>query len=312
VHLSDYHDVSRFSSKMPRPRDTPLDRWERISRVVLGFPGDRRLRHGLKLPATRLWSPEPGTTVHLVPVKFPGPDAGPLKKNARGTLIELRRRKQEIGWEKKQLDSEEANVDKAIALLEEEFRLAVKEEKEEEEDVEEEAEDAVETVRAHFCRNDDPNRFGTEWQWQCVLFRLTVKKEEEKNMEEDLVEEEDVIEEDEQDAMVALHFAITLLQKVRKELLALQQQQQKKKHEQLRLTVKKEEEKNMEEDLVEEEDVIEEDEMVALHFAITLLQKVRKELLALQQQQKKKHEQRAFVEAAAAEAAAAFDAGSWG
>ena len=65
--------------------------------------------------------------------------------------------------------------------------------------------------------------------------------------------------------------------------------------------------------MFEEEDVIEEDEMVALHFAITLLQKVRKELLALQQQQKKKHEQRAFVEAAAAaEAAAAFDAGSWG
>jgi len=41
-----------------------------------------------------------------------------------------------------------------------------------------------------------------------------------KNMEEDSVEEEDVIEEDEQDAMVALHFAITLLQKERKELLA--------------------------------------------------------------------------------------------
>ena len=63
---------------------------------------------------------------------------------------------------------------------------------------------------------------------------------------------------------------------------------------------------------MEEEDVIEEDEMFALHFAITMLQKVRKELLGLQQQQKKKHEQRAFVEAAAAEAAAAFDAGSWG
>jgi hypothetical protein len=59
-----------------------------------------------------------------------------------------------------------------------------------------------------------------EWQWQCVPFRLTVKKEDEKNMEEDSVEEEDVIEEDEQDAMVALHFAITLLQKERKELLA--------------------------------------------------------------------------------------------
>jgi len=63
---------------------------------------------------------------------------------------------------------------------------------------------------------------------------------------------------------------------------------------------------------MEEEDVIKEDEMFALHFAITMLQKVRKELLGLQQQQKKKHEQRAFVEAAAAEAAAAFDAGSWG
>ena len=66
---------------------------------------------------------------------------------------------------------------------------------------------------------------------------------------------------------------------------------------------------------MEEEDVIKEDEMFALHFAITMLQKVRKELLLAlqqQQQQKKKHEQRAFVEAAAAEAAAAFDAGSWG
>ena len=216
--LSDYHDVSRFSSKMPRPRDTPLDPWK--------------------------------------------------------LMIELRRRKQEIGWEKKQLDSKEANVDKAIALLEDAMAAS---------------------------------------QRQCVPVHITVKKAEEKNMEEDLVEEEDVTEEDEQDAMVALHFAITVLQKVRKELLALQQQQQKKKkHEQLHLTVKKEEEKNMEEDLVEEEDVIKEDEMAALHFATTLLQKVRKELLALQQQQKKKLEQRAFVEAAAAEAAAAFDAGSWG
>ena len=122
---------------MPRPRDTPLDRWERISRVVLGFPGDRRLRHGLKLPATRLWSPEPGTTVHLVPVKFPGPDVGPLKKNARGTLMELRRRKKEIGREKKQLDFEEANVDEAIALLEEEVEEDVEEEFFEEEEDEE-------------------------------------------------------------------------------------------------------------------------------------------------------------------------------
>ena len=129
----------------------------------------------------------------------------------------------------------------AAAEAEEEFRLIVKEEKEEEEeeeeeeDAEEEAEDAVETVGAHFCRNDDLNMFEIEWQWQNgIPARLLVKNEGEKNMEEDLFEEEDVIEEDERDAMVALRFAITLLQKVRIELLlALQQQeQQKKKHEQ--------------------------------------------------------------------------------
>ena len=287
------------------------------------------------------------------------PDVGPLKKNARGTLIELRRRKQEIGWE---------------TFLQKEWQW--------------QCSCTFLHVRAYFYRNVQWQE--EEWQWQCVPFRLTVKKEDEKNMEEDSVEEEDVIEEDEQDAMVALHYTICMLQKVRKDLLALQfdnllQQQQhwqKKKHEPrafveaaaeaeeefrlivkeekeeeedaeeeaedavetvgahfcrnddlnmfeiewqwqngipARLLVKNEGEKNMEEDLFEEEDVIEEDErdaMVALRFGITLLQKVRKELLLAlqqQQQQKKKHEQRAFVEAAAAaEAAAAFDAGSWG
>jgi hypothetical protein len=53
----------------------------------------------------------------------------PLKKTVFLSLIDLRRRKNEIGREKKQLDLEEENVDEAIASLEEEFRLAVKEEK---------------------------------------------------------------------------------------------------------------------------------------------------------------------------------------
>jgi hypothetical protein len=79
--------------------------------------------------------------VFLRPGKRPGPDVGPLKKNA---YLELRRRRDEIGWEKRQLDLEEANVDKAIALLEEEFRLTVKEgEENTEEDLVEE-EDVIE------------------------------------------------------------------------------------------------------------------------------------------------------------------------
>ena len=140
---------------------------------------------------------------------------------------------QQQHWQKKK--HEPRAFVEAAAEAEEEFRLIVKEEKEEEEDAEEEAEDAVETVGAHFCRNDDLNMFEIEWQWQNgIPARLLVKNEGEKNMEEDLFEEEDVIEEDERDAMVALRFGITLLQKVRKELLLAlqQQQQQKKKHEQ--------------------------------------------------------------------------------
>ena len=46
-------------------------------------------------------------------------------------------RKKEIRWEKNQLDEDEANVDEEIAWLEEEFRLAAKEEEEEEEEEEE-------------------------------------------------------------------------------------------------------------------------------------------------------------------------------
>jgi len=140
---------------------------------------------------------------------------------------------QQQHWQKKK--HEPRAFVEAAAEAEEEFRLIVKEEKEEEEDAEEEAEDAVETVGAHFCRNDDLNMFEIEWQWQNgIPARLLVKNEGEKNMEEDLFEEEDVIEEDERDAMVALRFGIRLLQKVRKELLLAlqQQQQQKKKHEQ--------------------------------------------------------------------------------
>jgi hypothetical protein len=80
-------------------------------------------------------------TAGQMPGKCPGPDVGPLKKNA---YLELRRRRDEIGWEKRQLDLEEANVDKAIALLEEEFRLTVKEgEENTEEDLVEE-EDVIE------------------------------------------------------------------------------------------------------------------------------------------------------------------------
>ena len=76
-------------------------------------------------------------TAGQMPGKCPGPDVGPLKKNARGTLMELRRRKKEIGREKKQLDFEEANVDEAIALLEEEVEEDVEEEFFEEEEDEE-------------------------------------------------------------------------------------------------------------------------------------------------------------------------------
>ena len=93
-------------------------------------------------------------TAGQMPGKCPGPDVGPLKKNALGRLIELRRRKKEIEWEKKQLDLEEENVDEAIASLEEEFRrtwsskqsFASFEEEEEEErfDEEEEKDNLVE------------------------------------------------------------------------------------------------------------------------------------------------------------------------
>ena len=90
-------------------------------------------------------------TAGQMPGKCPGPDVGPLKKNA---YLKLRRRRDEIGWEKKQLDLEEANVDKEIDLLEEEFRLTVKEGEEnpeedlvEEEDViEVDAEEEEETI----------------------------------------------------------------------------------------------------------------------------------------------------------------------
>ena len=126
------------------------------------------------------WSQRQRLTEALQAGRLPG--VGPLKKNARGTLIELRRRKQEIGWE---------------TFLQKEWQW--------------QCSCTFLHVRAYFYRNVQWQE--EEWQWQCAPFRLTVKKEDEKNMEEDSVEEEDVIEEDEQDAMVALHFAITLLQK---------------------------------------------------------------------------------------------------
>ena len=101
------------------------------------------IREGLRRPMLMLKRskamarPKVRGTAGQMPGKCPGPDVGPLKKNARGTLMELRRRKKEIGREKKQLDFEEANVDEAIALLEEEVEEDVEEEFFEEEEDEE-------------------------------------------------------------------------------------------------------------------------------------------------------------------------------
>lgn len=82
------------------------------------------------------------------------PPEGAMKKKAQATLlVELRQRKEEIVWEKKQLDLEEVTIDKAIA--EEEFHFRVMDSSDEdgegvEEDwvtpVEEEASDAEEGV----------------------------------------------------------------------------------------------------------------------------------------------------------------------
>jgi hypothetical protein len=101
------------------------------------------IREGLRRPMLMLKRskamarPKVRGTAGQMPGKCPGPDVGPLKKNARGTLMELRRRKKEIGREKKQLDFEEAHFDEAIALLEEEVEEDVEEEFFEEEEDEE-------------------------------------------------------------------------------------------------------------------------------------------------------------------------------
>jgi hypothetical protein len=102
----------------------------------------------------------------------------PLKKTVFLSLIDLRRRKNEIGREKKQLDLEEENVDEAIASLEEEFRLAVKEEKASEEEEEEEEE---------------------EYAAGIVRFSDVTVEEEDENMEADLVEEEEEVKDEEEE-----------------------------------------------------------------------------------------------------------------
>ena len=128
-----------------------------------------------------------GTTTGIIFATVYAPPVGPRGSagqiplfRCRGTLIQLRQKKKEIRRMQEQLGAEEAQVDEAIAWLEEEFRPAVLSELLElplkdlmhlkEERAEEEGEEA-----------------------DCVT-----AKEEDDNMEEDLVEEEDVIEEDQQ------------------------------------------------------------------------------------------------------------------
>ena len=88
------------------------------------------------------------------PKVFLRPNAGPLDKNA---YLWLRRRKLEIGCEKEQLDVEEANVDKWIALLEQKYRFPVQEG---EQNIEESAEDTVTKLLALQDAEEDEETFS--------------------------------------------------------------------------------------------------------------------------------------------------------
>ena len=78
------------SSNMIDPDRATLDQWVRLTHILLGKPGRRRLHHGIVLPATRLW-PRSGPAAGQVPLPRWVRWGGPLKmpKHVKRNFLDI-------------------------------------------------------------------------------------------------------------------------------------------------------------------------------------------------------------------------------